>query len=117
MKIAPLRDRLTFEVRKIVVDEIGNESSVWNTVFQRWCSSRPLTLTENEGSMSKLLYNKIQFTLRYDKAVLNLSSLKARIKYRDVYFTIDSIDGDSVSRQLIYIVATKENDYEQNRNG
>ncbi len=32
MKIAPLRDRLTFEVRKIVVDEIGNESSVWNTV-------------------------------------------------------------------------------------
>lgn len=49
MKIAPLRDRLTFEVRKIVVDEIGNESSVWNTVFQRWCSSRPLTLTENEG--------------------------------------------------------------------
>ena len=58
MKIAPLRDRLTFEVRKIVVDEIGNESSVWNTVFQRWCSSRPLTLTENEGSVSKLLYNK-----------------------------------------------------------
>lgn len=49
MKIAPLRDRLTFEVRKIVVDEIGNESSIWNTVFQRWCSSRPLTLTENEG--------------------------------------------------------------------
>lgn len=34
MKIAPLRDRLTFEVRKIVVDEIGNESSVWNTIFQ-----------------------------------------------------------------------------------
>lgn len=117
MKIAPLRDRLTFEVRKIVVDEIGNESSVWNTVFQRWCSSRPLTLTENEGSVSKLLYNKIQFTLRYDKAVLNLSSLKTRIKYRDTYFTVDSIDGDSVPRQLIYIVATKENNYEQDRNG
>lgn len=117
MKIAPLRDRITFEVRKIVVDEIGNESSVWNMVFQRWCSSRPLTSTENEGSVSKLLYNKIQFTLRYDKAVVNLSSLKTRIKYRDDYYTIDSIDGDSVSRQLIYIVATKENNYEQDRNG
>ena len=36
MKIAPLRDRLTFEVRKIVVDEIGNESSVWNTFITKF---------------------------------------------------------------------------------
>lgn len=34
MKIAPLRDRVTFYQRKIVQDEIGNESSEWKVLFQ-----------------------------------------------------------------------------------
>lgn len=29
MKIAPLRERLSFHVRQIVQDEIGNETSTW----------------------------------------------------------------------------------------
>lgn len=46
MKIAPLRERLSFQIRQIVQDEIGNETSTWIPLFERWCSCRPLTLTE-----------------------------------------------------------------------
>ena len=54
MKIAPLRERLSFHVRQIVQDEIGNETSTWIALFERWCSCRPLTLTERDGSVTKL---------------------------------------------------------------
>ncbi|HEM9586236.1 TPA: head-tail adaptor protein, partial [Streptococcus agalactiae] len=49
---------------------------------------------------------------RYDKAVLALNSLTTRIYFRDQYYAIESIDGDTVARSLIYIVATKEELYD-----
>ncbi|MBF0778713.1 head-tail adaptor protein [Streptococcus cuniculi] len=112
MKIAPLRERLTFQVCQIVQDEIGNESSMWISVFERWCSARPLALTESDGSATKFVHNKVQFILRYDKAVFALNSLTIRVSFRDQIYTIDSIDGDSVPRTLIYIVATKEESHD-----
>lgn len=108
MKIAPLREQLVFQEKQIKQDEIGNESAIWDDLFVRWCSCRPLALTESDGSAIKLIHHKIQFTLRYDKAVLSLNTLTTRVSFRDEFYAIDSIDGDTVPRQLIYIVAIKE---------
>ncbi|HEM6501872.1 head-tail adaptor protein [Streptococcus suis] len=108
MKIAPLRERLSFQIRQIVQDEIGNETSTWIPLFERWCSCRPLTLTERDGSVTKLEHEKVQFTLRYEKAILALHSLTTHILFRGQTYGIESIDGDTVPRQLIYIVAIKE---------
>lgn len=108
MKITPLREQLVFQEKQIKQDEIGNESAIWDDLFVRWCSCRPLPLTENEGSATKLIHNKVQFTLRYDKAVMSLNTLTTRVSFRDEFYAIDSIDGDTVPRQLIYIVAIKE---------
>ncbi|MGP6406471.1 head-tail adaptor protein [Streptococcus dysgalactiae] len=112
MKIAPLREQLVFQEKQIKQDEIGNESAIWDDLFIRWCSCRPLALTESDGSATKLIHNKVHFTLRYDKAVLALNSLTTRIYFRDQYYAIESIDGDTVARSLIYIVATKEELYD-----
>ncbi|HEO5021359.1 TPA: head-tail adaptor protein [Streptococcus agalactiae] len=112
MKIAPLREQLVFQEKRVKQDDIGNESAVWDDLFVRWCSCRPLALTENEGSATKLIHNKVQFTLRYDKAVLSLNTLTTRVSFRDEFYAIDSIDGDTVPRQLIYIVAIKEEDHD-----
>ncbi|HEM9586235.1 TPA: head-tail adaptor protein, partial [Streptococcus agalactiae] len=49
---------------------------------------------------------------RYDKKVLALNSLTARILFREQFYAIESIDGDTVPRSLIYIVATKEELYD-----
>ncbi len=38
MKIAPLNQRVTFEARQIIQDEIGNEYSSWQPLFSRWAS-------------------------------------------------------------------------------
>lgn len=111
MKIAPLRERLIFQVRQIVQDDIGNESSKWIRLFERWCSARPLALTESDGSATKLIHDKVQFTLRYEKAILRLNTLTTHIQFRGQTYEIESIDGDSSPRQLIYIVATKEESY------
>lgn len=112
MKIAPLRERLSFHVRQIVQDDIGNESSTWIPLFERWCSCRPLTLTERDGRVTKLEKEKVQFTLRYEKAILGFHSLTTRIQFRGQTYEIESIDGDTVPRQLIYIVAIKEKSYD-----
>ncbi|HEL0577982.1 TPA: head-tail adaptor protein [Streptococcus equi subsp. zooepidemicus] len=112
MKIAPLREQLVFQEKQIKQDEIGNESAIWDDLFVRWCSCRPLDLTESDGSAIKLIHHKIQFTLRYDKKVLALNSLTTRISFRDQFYAIESIDGDTVPRQSIYIVAIKEEDHD-----
>ncbi|HEM5060028.1 TPA: head-tail adaptor protein [Streptococcus suis] len=108
MEIAPLRERLSFHGRQIVQDEIGNETSIWIPLFDRWCSCRPLTLTERDGHVTKLEQEKVQFTLRYEEAILGLHSLTTHIQFRGQTYGIESIDGDTVPRQLIYIVAIKE---------
>ncbi|NQI87773.1 head-tail adaptor protein [Streptococcus suis] len=112
MKIAPLRERLSFQIRQIVQDEIGNETSKWIPLFDRWCSCRPLTLTERDGSVTKLEQEKVQFTLRYEKAILGLHSLTTHIQFRGQTYEIESIDGDTVPRKLIYIVAIREESYD-----
>ncbi|MCS4487533.1 head-tail adaptor protein [Streptococcus sciuri] len=117
MKIAPLRERLTFQIRQLVQDEIGNESSTWSPLFDRWCSCRPLAMTESDGSVTKLIHNKVQFTLRYEKKVLDLCSLTTQITFRGQTYSVESINGDSSPRNLIYIVATKEETNDQDRTG
>lgn len=112
MKIAPLREQLVFQEKRIRQDDIGNESAIWDDLFMRWCSCRPLALTESDGSANKLIHHKVQFTLRYDKKVLALNSLTTRISFREQFYAIESIDGDTVPRSLIYIVATKEELYD-----
>ncbi|HEL2551972.1 TPA: head-tail adaptor protein, partial [Streptococcus suis] len=52
------------------------------------------------------------FTLRYEKAILGLHSLTTHIQFRGQTYEIESIDGDTVPRQLIYIVAIRENSYD-----
>ncbi|HEL1838360.1 TPA: head-tail adaptor protein [Streptococcus suis] len=108
MRIAPLREQLVFQTRLITQDQVGNEFSKWDDLFLRWCSCKTLTLTEIDGNTYRLNHTKVQFTLRYDKAVLSLDSLKTRIIFRNQIYQIESIDGDALPRQLIYIVATKE---------
>ena len=112
MEIAPLRERLSFHVQQIIQDDIGNETSTWIPLFERWCSCRPFTLTERDGSVTKLELEKVQFTLRYEKAILGLHSLTTRIQFRGQTYEIESIDGDTVPRKLIYIVAIKEERYD-----
>ncbi len=76
MKIAPLREQLVFQEKRLKQDDIGNESA------------------------------------SYDKKVLVLNSLTTRIFFRGQFYAIESIDGDTVPRSLIYIVTTKEELYD-----
>lgn len=112
MKITPLREQLVFQEKRLRQDDIGNEAAIWEDLFMRWCSCRPMALTESDGSATKIVHNKVQFTLRYDKKVLALNSLTTRIYFRDQYYAIESLDGDTVPRRLIYVVATKEEIYD-----
>ena len=113
MRIAPLRERIIFQERRRKIDEVGNESSDWEELFSRWCSCRPLVLSEGDGVVTKLSYHKVQITLRYDPSVLTLDSRKIRACFRHHLYQIESIDGDSVPRQLIYMTAAQEEEYDQ----
>lgn len=108
MKIAPLQERVSFEERKIIRDEIGNESSCWVALFSRWCSCRLLSASEGESGPVVRDGRKVRFTLRYDRSVFLLDSLKTRLIFRGQGYNIDVIDGDTAPKELIYIDATKE---------
>ncbi|WP_423831179.1 phage head completion protein, partial [Streptococcus agalactiae] len=38
MKIAPLREQLVFQEKRLKQDDIGNELAIWDDLFMRWCS-------------------------------------------------------------------------------
>lgn len=108
MWIAPLREQVVFQVRKIRQDTIGNEESYWDDLFSRWCSCRYLSAREEDGQAVVRNQYKVRFTLRYDQEILALNSLTTRLFFREETYTVDVIDGDSVPRQIITIDATKE---------
>ncbi|RMI73791.1 phage head closure protein [Streptococcus iniae] len=113
MKIAPLRDRVTFYQRKIVQDEIGNESSEWKVLFSRWCSARLLSESETENGSVIRTDKKLRLTLRYHLDVLFLDTTKTKVHFNEVDYNIQTIDGYSVPRELIYMDIKKEESHEE----
>ena len=111
MKIAPLRDRVTFYKRTVVQDEIGNESSEWKELFSRWCSARLLSESETEDGAVIRTDEKLRLTLRYQLDILSLDTTKTKVRFKGVDYNIQTIDGYSVPRDLIYMDIKKEVSY------
>lgn len=113
MRIAPLFQRVTFEKQVLVQDEVGNESSEWQPLFSRWCSSK--VLLENEGNAQVLVKNihQLRFTLRFDPALVLLDSRKTRLHFEGKIYNIKAIDHLSYPRKMILVDATEEVRYDK----
>lgn len=108
MRIAPLRERLTFYTRVIETDDIGNETSRFLPLFSRWCSCRLLSEVEKDGVALVVTDQRLRFTLRYDKTVLALNTQETQVQYQGRFYNITSIDGTTYPRELLLIDTMKE---------
>ncbi|HFI0464905.1 TPA: head-tail adaptor protein [Streptococcus suis] len=116
MRIAPLRERVTFYQRQITMDEIGNESSSFQDLFSRWCSVRLLSESESDGAASIKTDKRLRFTLRYDPMILSLDTKMTRLIYHNQSYNITLIDGMTYPREIILVDASKEDSYDNHSN-
>ncbi|WP_105143792.1 head-tail adaptor protein [Streptococcus suis] len=116
MKIAPLRERVTFYQRQITIDGIGNESSSFQKLFSRWCSVRLLSESESDGAASIKTDQRLRFTLRYDPLILSLDTRRTRLNYHNQSYNITVIDGMTYPREIILVDASKEDSYDNHPN-
>ncbi|HEL1738459.1 TPA: phage head closure protein [Streptococcus suis] len=116
MRIAPLRERVTFYQRQIAMDDIGNESSSFQELFSRWCSVRLLSESESNGAASIKTDQRVRFTLRYDPLILSLDTKMTRLIYQNQLYNITLIDGMTYPREIILVDASKEDSYDNHPN-
>lgn len=116
MKIAPLRERVSFYQRQIKIDDIGNESSSFRELFSRWCSVRLLSESESNGAASIKTDQRLRFTLRYDPMILSLDTKMTRLNYHNQSYNITVIDGVTYPREIILVDASKEDSYDNHPN-
>src|SRR3712207_9361500 len=92
MKIAPLNQRVHFQIRMIVQDDIGNETSSFVELFSRWASVNQVNsdeLFEVRQTKRKLQY---VVTLRYDSQVAKLDTTNTQLIFQEKPFNILSIE-------------------------
>lgn len=116
MRIAPLRERVTFYQRQITMDDIGNESSSFQELFSRWCSVRLLSESESDGVSSIKTDQRLRFTLRYDPMILSLDTRQTRLIYQNQSYNITVIDGVTYPREIILVDVSKEDSYDNHPN-
>ncbi|HEM3613242.1 TPA: head-tail adaptor protein [Streptococcus suis] len=116
MRIAPLKERVTFYQRQITMDDIGNESSSFQELFSRWCSVRLLSESESNGATNIKTDQRLRFTLRYDPLILSLDTRWTRLNYHNQSYNITVIDGMTYPREIILVDASKEDSYDNHPN-
>lgn len=101
MKIAPLNQRVTFEERQIVQDEIGNERSNWHPLFSRWASVNLANYDELFDAGKTQTKVQLVVTLRYDKELANLDTKQVRLVFEGKFYNVLSLDHVQFSHRMI----------------
>ena len=110
MKIAPLNQRVSFEVREVSQDSIGNETSRWSPLFERWASVNLANYDEvfDAGHTE----NKVQLvvTCRFDSVLSQLDTKQVRLKFQGKLYNILSLDHVQFERQMIKLRVEEEDE-------
>lgn len=110
MKISPLSQRVTFEERQIMQDEIGNERSDWQPLFSRWASVNLANYDEVFDARTTQTKVQLVVTLRYDRQLANLDTKQVRLVFEGKYYNVLSLDHIQFSHQLIKLRVEEENE-------
>ncbi len=91
MDIATLNAKITIQKCTSSTDEVGNVTQIWKDYFSCFATISSNSGNENlTGSVNE--EENINFTIRYCKAVSNLSSTEYRVVFRNNPYDIKYID-------------------------
>lgn len=101
MNIALLNERIRIEKNSVEVDSIGNHKSVWSPYYSCFATVSGESPFEETNSGAVWDESKVNFTIRFSKEVMSLSSLGFRVIFRDSIYEIEGIDHMNYKKRSI----------------
>lgn len=113
MKIGPLRQRVTFQERQVVTDDLGNQSSQWTDLFSRWCEVIPVSTSESEGNSTTQVKEQLRLICRDESSIRALDSRQIRLVFQGQSYQVTGIVASYDLKGLVMIDVTREVSYDQ----
>ena len=104
MEIGTLNPRITFLVNRVVIDEIGNHTDVWDEAFSCWAKVTLKASAEHTDAGVTKETQTLEFLIRQSQHWMP-SVIGNRILFRDVTYNITSVTPDYLHKDYLKLVA------------
>ena len=104
MEIGTLNQRITFLENRVVTDEIGNHTAVWDETFSCWARVTLKSSVENTEAGVTKETQKLEFLIRQSRNWMP-SVTGNRILFRDVTYNITSVTPDYLHKDYLKLTA------------
>ena len=91
MEIGTLNQRITFLENRVVTDEIGNHTAVWDEAFSCWAKVTLKSSAEHTDAGVTKETQTLEFLIRQSPASLNINSINFRILFRNSIYNVTGI--------------------------
>ena len=104
MEIGTLNQRITFLENRVVTDEIGNHTAVWDEAFSCWARATQKSTVENTEAGVTKETQKLEFLIRQSRNWMP-SVTGNRILFRNVTYNIASVTTDYLHKDYLKLTA------------
>ena len=104
MEIGTLNQRITFLENRVVTDEIGNHTAVWDEAFSCWARTTLKSSVENTDAGVTKETQTLEFLIRQSRNWMP-SVTGNRILFRDVTYNITSVTPDYLHKDYLKLTA------------
>ena len=104
MEIGTLNQRIIFLESRVVTDEIGNHTAVWDEVFSCWAKVTLKASSEQTNAGVTKETQTLEFLIRQSPHWMP-SATGNRILFRDVTYNITSVTPDYLHKDYLKLAA------------
>ena len=104
MEIGTLNQRITFLVNRVVTDEIGNHTAVWDETFSCWARATLKSSVENTDAGVTKETQKLEFLIRQSQHWMP-SVTGNRILFQGNIYDITSVTPDYLHKDYLKLTA------------
>ena len=104
MEIGTLNQRITILENRVVTDEIGNHTAVWDEAFSCWARATLKSSVENTEAGVTKETQKLEFLIRQSRNWMP-SVTGNRILFREVTYNITSVTPDYLHKDYLKLMA------------
>jgi len=115
MEIGTLNQRITFLENRVVTDEIGNHTAVWDETFSCWARVTLKSSVENTDAGVTKEVQTLDFYIRQQRQWMPSTSAN-RILFQGMVYDITSVTPDFIRKDYLKLTATARKAGEANGN-
>ena len=115
MEIGTLNQRITILENRVVTDEIGNHTAVWDEAFSCWARATLKSSVENTDAGVTKEVQTLDFYIRQQRQWMPSTSAN-RILFQGMVYDITSVTPDFIRKDYLKLTATARKAGEANGN-